>query len=267
MHGWWKPFGLFGKHAFYRPLRKLLGEKAGHRRILHSLIGCLFTSLFFALISLVLYLVGVFFMWYVWIGIPIGFLLHLAEDSFTYSGVKWFYPRTKVISSTTVNTTGSEWFLVGIWFVVFGTMTVIVYFLVPLSLITLLLTVGVTTVLLVILHRINPRISEIGNRRYSLEELVEFYIEDVGGKRIKDREPYGPVLQIGSDEEHILPIIGVGGRYPLHYDWENEYSYVEASSLEEDDVIEMRTYKGKKERRVYYVVMDGTFYAFLKRFF
>jgi membrane-bound metal-dependent hydrolase YbcI (DUF457 family) len=267
MHGWWRPFGLFYKYAFFKPLARLFGQE--HRGIMHSVLGCLFTTLFIALISLVLYPV-IFFIWYIWIGIPIGFLLHLAEDSFTVSGVRWFFSRGEPIRSTTITNSGGEYLLVGFAFIVFGSLTLLGYLLLPASTIAVFLISGVSIGSLVILHRINPRISEIAARRYSLERLVEIYVENQGGKRIKPTAPSGNSLQIEIDENqpkkpYIVKILDVGGRFGLDRDWQNAYSRVEASSLDEGDIVEMRTYEGKKENRIYYIVQNGVFRAFLKR--
>jgi len=260
MYEWWKPFGLFGKYALNKPLEKLFGDE--HRGILHSVFGCLFTSLVFALISFALY-PTVFFIWYIWFGIPIGFMLHLAEDSFTISGVRWFFPFGEPIQSTTITGSGREYILHPIMFMVYGSLAALAYFLLPASTIMLLLVIGITFALLVIFRRMNPRIGDIGDRYYSLERLVEFYIEEIGGKRIKPRKPSGLVLKIESEKEHIVQIVKVGGRYPLH--WGKKYSAVAASGLEEGNIVEMRTYEGNKEKLVYYIVQDGTFYAFLER--
>ena len=47
---------------------------------------------------------------------------------------------------------------------------------------------------------------------------------------------------------------------------EKKYSQVTTSILKEGDVVEMPTYEGKKEELIYYIVQDGIFYAYLKRY-
>ncbi len=267
MRGNWRIVGYPLKYVVYEPLRRLLPKKTGHRQIFHSLRGCFYTTVVFSIITLPLILLGFFFMWYIWIGIPIGFLLHLAEDSFTYTGVKWFYPRNYTLRNVTPTNSAGEIYLVGISFIVFGSLTSIAYFLFPASEVMLLLTIGLTILLLVILHRVNPSINERAIERYTLEELVTSYIEDVGGKRIKKSEPV-PVLQIENHGEYIVPILRLSTKWGLARDWNNKYTQVEASDLDEGVVLELRTYEGEKEKRTYtyYKVTNGTFYAFLQRY-
>ena len=187
MHGWWSPIGLIGKYLFYKPLARILHWRSGlfideHRGFLHSLVGWFLASLFFTVISIILYPI-IWFVWYFWIGIPIGFLLHLTEDSFTSSGVRWFFPKGEPIRSTTRTHSGREYSLNLVSGFVFCILTLIVHYLLPSST-TLLLTIGVTLVLLILLHRLNPRISSLGDRMYSIRRLVEFYVEDREGKKV-----------------------------------------------------------------------------------
>ena len=279
MHGWWRPFGLFDKIAFYRPLKRLLRYRkskidSGHRKILHSLIGCLLISSFFAIISLALYVLfaGALIIWFFWIGIPIGIILHLAEDSFTYSGVKWFYPNKKKISSTTLTSGAGEYLLLSYSFILFGSWTSFAYFMLPPSIITALIVLGVSVLFLLGLHKANPKISERGDRRYSTGDLVEFYIEDVGGKRIKPREPSGPILKLEYSGEqlknpYMVQIFGPSIEHGLdRNNFSKVYSKLTTDLLKEGDIVEMRTYEGEKEKRVYFIVQDGIFIAYLKRY-
>ena len=273
MHGWWRPIGLIGKYLFYKPLAKLLHWTADtfrneHRGFLHSLIGWLFTSLFFAGISIVLYPIA-WFVWHIWIGIPIGFLLHLAEDSFTKRGVRWFFPKGEPLRSTTRTHTGSE-YLLFMFFIVFGSLTVFVYYLLPSSTITLLLTIGVTLALLVLLHRLNPRISRLGDRMYSTKRLVEISVENQGGKKVDPSEPCVSTLRITvsddpSRKHYFAKITGVGGEWVLERDWRGlQSSYIEASRLQEGDIIETQTFEENRKMRLYFIVQNGEFCPFMK---
>ena len=277
MYGRWRYIGRPSRYIVTKPLSKLLGRKLEHRGILHSLRGLLYTSIIFAIVFLVPYIISVYFtspiflIWYIWIGILVGFLLHLAEDSFTYYGVKWFYPRDKRLTGTIATNDGSEYYLLKISIVVFGVWPPILFYLLPASLIMVYLSVGITIVLLPILHRMNRRISDSENSRYPLWKLVELYIEDVGGERIKPREIHGPLLKLEYSGEppkkpHIVPILDLSTKFGLERDWNKKYTVVTTSGLKEDVVLEMRTYEEKKEKRVYYIVQDGTFHAFLKRY-
>ncbi len=272
MHGMWRPFGFLGKNIFYRPLRRLLGHKLGHRKILHSLIGCLLISSFFAIISLALYALfaGALIIWYFWIGIPIGIILHLAEDSFTHSGVIWFYPRGNPISSTTITSGGGEYLLVFYSFILFGSWTSIAYYLLAPSIITALIVIGVSVLLLIGLHRANPRISKRSDSRYSTRDLVEFYLDDVGGKRIKPMDPYGTTLKIEDNfdptqKQYVVWIPKVGGVPPLKR--KGFAPFLDSSTMEEGDIVEMQFFENNKKKRIYFIVEDGTFKAFYKRDF
>jgi inner membrane protein len=63
----------------------------GHRKILHSLIGALLLSLPFLLLK---NYIGVFSV-YLTAGLFLGCITHLVLDSFTLSGITWFYPFSK----------------------------------------------------------------------------------------------------------------------------------------------------------------------------
>jgi membrane-bound metal-dependent hydrolase YbcI (DUF457 family) len=289
MHGRWRRIGSFGKRFFYKPLVKLLHKKTDtfrdeHRGFLHSLIGWLFTSLFFAGIAIVLYpilwfawyiWIGIpvpilWFVWYFWIGIPIGFLLHLVEDSFTKSGVRWFFPKGKPLKSKTRLHKGSEYFLLLMFFWVFGSLTVFVYYLLPSSTITLLLTIGVTLALLVLLHRLNPKISRLGDRLYSKKGLVEASVENQGGKKVDPSEPCVSTLKITISEDpsrkhYFTRITDVGGVYRLERDWRGlPDSYIEARYLQEGDIIEMQIFEENRKMRLYFIVQNGKFCPFMK---
>jgi len=273
MHGWWRPIGFISKYLFYKPLAKILHWKSDtfkdeHRGFLHSLIGWFFTSLFFAGVSIVLFLI-VWYIWYIWVGISVGFLLHLAEDSFTRSGVRWFFPKGGRIRSTTRTHSGSEYILWPIFVIVFGSLTVFVYYLVPSSIITVLLTIGTTLSLLALLHKLNPKISSFGDRKYTLRSLVEFYVEDRGGKKVDQNEPCVPSLKITtsknpSRKHYLARITDVGvGKFPLERDWQD--SYIDASGLREGDIIEMQTSEDNRKTRIYFIVQDGKFCSFMKQ--
>ena len=97
--------------------------------------------------------------WYALLGLPFGFLLHLAEDSFTKSGIRWFYPKGQPMKRSIRTGRKSEANLITVIFVTYGIFTVIVY-LQPASLFLLLLTIIITIILLAILYVITPLIAK-----------------------------------------------------------------------------------------------------------
>jgi len=173
MHGSWRPIGIFGKHLFYRPMTWILRTRsdafhAEHRGYLHSLLGCLLATLYFALPIAALFLIFTFLLfvpitltllfWYAWIGLPTGFLMHLAEDSFTKSGVRWFFPRGRPYRGATRTGTRSEYNLLAAFLVTYGILTFIAW-LQPPTITTLLLIILASLLLLALLYAINPLIS------------------------------------------------------------------------------------------------------------
>jgi len=281
MHGTWKPIGFVGKYVFYRPMVRLLGNKRNtfrdeHRGFLHSLLGCLMASAFFAVPTLIIFIVLTRLVemetavpvWYIWIGVQIGFLLHLAEDSFTRSGVRWFFPRGEPTRSTTrtFRSSGSEFLLLLIFIVTFGTLTLIVNYL-PVSLVTLLASLGATPVLLIFLHRINPRISELGDKAY-LREMVEDYLARRGGLKTDPSEPRIPVVRVESDSSagrrpYVARITDVGGEWGLERRFFTP-PHAEAARMRSGNVVEVRTRDLYGSNRVYYVVRNGLFCPFGK---
>lgn len=272
MHGWWRPIGVFSKYVFYYPLAKLLRWKSDtfkdeHRGFLHSLIGWVFISLFFGIISVILYLF-LWFAWYIWIGISVGFLLHLVEDSFTRSGVRWFFPKEHRIRGTIRTNSGSEYFLGFIFGIAFLSMASIEYYLVPSSILSVLMTILGTAFLLALFHMLNPRINSIGNRWYTLKRIVEFYIEDSGGKKTSSEEPCLSILDVRVNEDssirqYISRITGVGGQYGLTREWQN--SYIDASDLKEGEIVEVQITEEGRKTRIYYIVQNSKFCPFVKR--
>lgn len=296
MHGAWCPLGLIGKYLFYKPIVRILGTRWDlfgdeHRGFMHSLLGCILTSIFFVFIIGLPLIVSVL-VWpdllsfasllgHVLLGVPIGFVLHLIEDSFTRSGVRWFSPRGKPILSTTHTWRGSEYFLVSVFGLVFSILLLILYLL-PVSIITLLISVGTTAVLLVVLHKINPGISKLGDRLYTLEKLIRFYVEDIGGTGIKPSdEDCIPTIILKYENEapkkpNIARIVGIGGKHRLDRKWLIEWdefskmekgaiSEFEASRMEPGDVFEVETSDFRGKLRVYYVVRNDLFCPFVRR--
>ena len=175
MHGYWRPIGLFGKYLFYKPMTWILRTRSDayreqHRGYLHSFIGCFLATIFFAIPIVIIFLHSTYVLllplettitvWYVWIGLPFGFLMHLVEDSFTKSGVRWIFPGGKTYSSQTTTGKKSEYNLLSAFFVTYGILTVIVYML-PASVTILLGSVIGSLVLLGVLYAINPIISRL----------------------------------------------------------------------------------------------------------
>jgi len=175
MHGSWKPIGLFGKYIFYKPMTWILHNKSDafrdeHRGYLHSLIGCVFAAVFFAIPIGFLFFLSTFIwavsidltilIWYIWLGIPLGFIFHLFEDSFTKSGVRWFFPRGKAYSSETRTGRRSEYNLLTVFFVLYGLFTVFVW-MQQATIELLLMTMVGTFVLLGVLYIVNPLISKL----------------------------------------------------------------------------------------------------------
>ncbi len=175
LHGYWKPIGLFGKYLFYKPMTWILRTRSDafrdeHRGYLHSLLGCFLAIIFFAIPIAIIFVVSTYIwlvpldtsilVWYAWIGLPFGFLMHLVEDSFTKSGVRWVFPRGKTYSSHTSTGKKSEYNLLSAFFITYGVFTVIVWML-PASFTTLFGAIVGTVVLLVILYTVNPIISKL----------------------------------------------------------------------------------------------------------
>ncbi|MDF1537826.1 MAG: metal-dependent hydrolase [Candidatus Thorarchaeota archaeon] len=175
MHGSWKPIGLFGKYLFYKPMTWLLGKKSDafheeHRGYLHSLIGCFLASLFFAIPIAIIFIITAFVLmssldltiliWYLWLGLPFGFLMHLAEDSFTKSGVRWFFPRGRAYSGQTSTGRKSEYNLLTTFLILFGLFSVFVWIQIATIELLIISIVG-SIVLLGILYGINPIISRL----------------------------------------------------------------------------------------------------------
>jgi membrane-bound metal-dependent hydrolase YbcI (DUF457 family) len=177
MHGYWRPIGLFGKYVFYKPMTWILRTRSDeyrekHRGYLHSFIGCFLATMFFAIPIAIIFLHSTFvllhplettiWVWIVWIGLPFGFLMHLVEDSFTKSGVRWRFPGGKTYSSETRTGKKSEYNLLSAFIVTYGILTVIVY-MAPPSFIVLLGAILGSLGLLGALYVANPIISRLSN--------------------------------------------------------------------------------------------------------
>ncbi len=175
MHGYWRPIGLFGKYIFYKPMTWILRTRSDayrekHRGYLHSFIGCFLATIFFAIPIAIIFLHSTYvlllplettiWVWIVWIGLPFGFLMHLAEDSFTKSGVRWFFPDGKTYSSQTRTGKKSEYNLLSAFIITYGILTVIVYMATP-SFIVLFGAILGSLVLLGALYAVNPIISRL----------------------------------------------------------------------------------------------------------
>lgn len=174
MHGRSKPIGFFGKYLFYRPITWVLRTHSNtfndrHRGYLHSLLGCFLATLYFAIpVAIIFFVLTFYFLvelrftllfWYAWIGLPFGFLMHLTEDSFTKSGVRWLFPRGQPMHSTIRTGHRSEYSMTTAFFLTYGILTVFVY-LQPPTLLLLLLTLAATTVLVVVLYAVSPLITK-----------------------------------------------------------------------------------------------------------
>jgi len=179
MHGYWRPIGLFGKYLFYKPMTWILKSKSEafreeHRGYLHSLLGCLLATVFFAVPIAIIFIVLIYvgqaqfdlavMIWYVLLGIPIGFILHLVEDSFTKSGVRWFFPRGKTYSGATRTGRRSEYTMMTAFLMSFGVLVIIAYYL-PASTVFLGEILLASFVLLLVLYELNPLLSRFGERK------------------------------------------------------------------------------------------------------
>jgi membrane-bound metal-dependent hydrolase YbcI (DUF457 family) len=175
MRGYWRPIGLFGKYLFYKPMTLILKARSDayreqHRGYLHSFIGCFLATIFFAIPIAIIFLHSTYvlllplettiWVWIVWIGLPFGFLMHLVEDSFTKSGVRWMFPNGKTFSSQTSTGKKSEYNLLSAFIVTSGILTVIVYIATP-SFIVLFGAILGSLVLLGALYAANPIISRL----------------------------------------------------------------------------------------------------------
>jgi membrane-bound metal-dependent hydrolase YbcI (DUF457 family) len=175
MHGYWRPIGLFGKYLFYKPMTWILRTRSDayreqHRGYLHSFIGCFLATIFFAIPIAIVFALSTYvslvpletsiWVWYAWIGLPFGFLMHLVEDSFTKSGVRWIFPGGKTYSSQTSTGKKSEYNLLSAFFTTYGILTVVVY-MAPPSIIVLFGAILGSLILLGALYAINPTISRL----------------------------------------------------------------------------------------------------------
>ena len=175
MHGYWRPIGLFGKYLFYKPMTWILRTRSDayreqHRGYLHSFIGCFLATFFFAIPIAIIFVLSTYvslvpletsiLVWYAWIGLPFGFLMHLVEDSFTKSGVRWIFPGGKTYSSQTSTGKKSEYNLLSAFIVTFGILTAIVYMATP-SFIVLFGAILGSLILLGALYAANPIISRL----------------------------------------------------------------------------------------------------------
>ncbi len=175
MHGSWEPIGLFGKYVFYKPMTWILRTRSDdyrdkHRGYLHSLLGCFLATVFFGIVIALLFVVSTYFwlvpiessilLWFVLIGIPFGFLMHLVEDSFTKSGVRWRFPHGKTYSSSTSTGKKSEYNLVAAFVVSYGILSGIVLMM-PVSIYIILVSVIGSIILIGILYGLNPIISKL----------------------------------------------------------------------------------------------------------
>lgn len=175
MHGYWRPIGLFGKYLFYKPMTWILKTRSDayreqHRGYLHSFIGCFLATIFFTIPIAIIFLHSTYvlllplettiWVWIVWIGLPFGFLMHLVEDSFTKSGVRWMFPNGKTYSSQTSTGKKSEYTLLSAFIVTYSILTVIVY-MAPPSFIVLFGAILGSLVLLGALYAANPIISRL----------------------------------------------------------------------------------------------------------
>jgi membrane-bound metal-dependent hydrolase YbcI (DUF457 family) len=174
MHGGWRAIGVFGKYLFYRPMTWALARRSDafgdeHRGYLHSLLGCLLATLYFTLPMTLLFVVLTYLytvpltqtllFWWAWVGMPFGFLMHLAEDTFTKSGVRWFFPRGRPYRGTTRTGKRSEYNLLTAFLLTYGILTVIVW-LQPPTLTILLLAILASFILLTMLYAVNSLISK-----------------------------------------------------------------------------------------------------------
>jgi len=137
----------------------------------------------------------------------------------------------------------------------------------PVSLVTLLASLGATLVLLIFLHRINPRISELGDK-VCLREMVEDYLASRGGFKTDPSEPRIPFIRVESDSSSVkrpyaARITDVGGKWGLEREFFTP-PYAEANRMRRGEVVEVRTRDPYGSNRVYYVVLNGLFCPFAK---
>jgi hypothetical protein len=130
MHGNYKWAGRFFKYIVYRPIAYLTGE-GGHRKVMHSLRGILYSVAIMTLIVAAV-LVAVVLAFHVSVdplaatvtalaffsGYSAGFALHLFEDMHTVSGVRWLKNGRTLRGPVRTGTKG-EW-LVAIPYMLLG---------------------------------------------------------------------------------------------------------------------------------------------------
>jgi membrane-bound metal-dependent hydrolase YbcI (DUF457 family) len=142
-----------------------------HRGYLHSLIGCLIASLFFALPFGIWWFLSPLEYSYIpvflWAGIPIGFLLHLVEDSFTRSGVRWFFPKDRKWSGEVHTWEKSGRVVPFVIFSIFAVLNLVVYlvvFFIQASHLLLAITTAISLLILGALYKVSPWLSNLGHK-------------------------------------------------------------------------------------------------------
>ena len=166
MHGYWRPIGLVGKYLFYKPMSFLLGLKSDayrekHRGYLHSLVGCLLTTIFFGVLLGIVAIQNpahAYIPLSALVGIPLGFMLHLAEDSFTRSGVRWFFPRDRVVSGQISTYRKQDMAVMQMTVAIYSLLAIGAYFL-PRSWLTVLGVMALSILSLGILYLVHPRLN------------------------------------------------------------------------------------------------------------
>jgi hypothetical protein len=183
MHGKYKWVGRFFKYLIYRPIA-FLTKEGGHRKVMHSLRGILYSIALMALIIILVLIAAIlalnlsltilattvtalsFF-----IGYSVGFALHLFEDMHTVSGVVWLRNGRTWNGPVRTGTSG-EWY-VATPYMVLGVASYFIviqghYLLGP-----LLVVVGMALILFVVI-RIIPETSIVRSEAWNAGRMKRF---------------------------------------------------------------------------------------------
>ena len=98
------PNSYVNKH-YLIGIGKVISKFSEHRGFWHSIYGLIVVTLFMALITFLFRLPDRFI-----IALPLGYLLHLTADSFTVSGIKWFWKKGHIKGPIKTGSTGENIF-------------------------------------------------------------------------------------------------------------------------------------------------------------
>lgn len=93
---------------------KLVNDKKRHRGVMHSLFGIIITTLILSILivflSVIIGIINYCILITIILGLFLGQILHLAEDSLTINGVNWLYPFREYIIKGKLRSSDSQKF-------------------------------------------------------------------------------------------------------------------------------------------------------------